>query len=360
MNAGVLGEENSLESIALKGFEIPENGLRVSTGHIELEPSTTQENTLHSINISRSGAKKQKVFKLLHCLVAVGRCFCVEALEGEVLIPDDYDSIYITPGDEDSHYSHQYVVFDSNRVFADYVLFAEYDPEGDEKLRYNTQQTTPDFFKSNEKIISDAYNRAKLSIEKQALDMSESDVSEESQILLLQGQLKTIEQQRFDVTRNAEEMETYLRELFKTALVNLHDITQLKMSALLSAEAEMRRRVEELEWMNQFITYQKEMVAPVPFLDSFQHHNLTKREKIKEISDVTQKSQQVLSTVLPDITAKGELEVRSTTQNLAVQFRAVRLENIQSTENEEDEEGKGYLIDDGRVLQHDSQECIVS
>jgi hypothetical protein len=115
LNAGVLGDENSMENIAINGFVIPENGLRVSTGHIELEPSTLQDNTLHSINVSRSG-KKQKVYKLLHCLAAVGRCFCVEALEGEVLIPEDYDSIYITPGDDDAHYAHQYVLFDAKRV----------------------------------------------------------------------------------------------------------------------------------------------------------------------------------------------------------------------------------------------------
>lgn len=105
-----------MESIALNGFVIPENGLRVSTGSIALEPSTLQDNTLHSVNVSIKGAKKQKVYKLLHCLASVGRCFCVEALEGEVLIPEEYDSIYITPSEKDSRYAHQYVVFDPKRV----------------------------------------------------------------------------------------------------------------------------------------------------------------------------------------------------------------------------------------------------
>jgi hypothetical protein len=231
--------------------------------------------------------------------------------------------------------------------------------DGDEKLKLSTQQVTPDFFKSNEKIIADAYNRAKTNVEKHLMDL-EGEFTEETQVNLLLGQLKKIELQRFEVTRNAEEMETYLRELFKSALVNLHDITQLKMSALLSTEAELRRRVEEVEWMDEFIAYQKEMVTPVSFLDSYLHHNLIKKEKIREMTTVSQTSQQTLSSVAADITAKGELDVRSQTQDLTLNFKAVRLENVQATENEQEEEGKGYVIDEGKVLQHEDQECIIS
>lgn len=187
---------------------------------------------------------------------------------------------------------------------------------------------------------------------------TDGEIDPEKQINMIQGQLQKIEEQRDEVTKNAEEMETYLRELFKTALVNLHDITQLKVSSLLSVEAELRRRAEEVEWMDEFIAYQKEMVAPVAFLDSYSQHSLVKKERFKELSTVSQRCQQVLATVSADITAKGELSVHSPSQDLNLHFKPIMLENAQG--EKEEEEAKGIIFDESKLLHLEDRECIIS
>jgi hypothetical protein len=66
----------------------------------------------------------------------------------------------------DALYQHKYVIFDDRRIFADYIAFVEYDPEGDEKLRIISisRHNDEEYFETNEKLINDAYDKAKATI----------------------------------------------------------------------------------------------------------------------------------------------------------------------------------------------------
>ncbi len=47
---------------------------------------------------------------------------------------------------------------------------------------------------------------------------------------------------------------------------------QQKLNLLLSDEAELRRRLQYYEWLDEFLRYEKEVVDPVEFLASCRHH----------------------------------------------------------------------------------------
>jgi hypothetical protein len=94
-------KDYSVVSIATQGFEVPQTGITVKTGTIFLDKSTMQDHTLTQndiVNSSLTGTRRRKVFKLLHCLVAPGRCFFASNKLTEVVVPKGYDSIYIQPG----------------------------------------------------------------------------------------------------------------------------------------------------------------------------------------------------------------------------------------------------------------------
>ena len=99
---------NTLENIAHIGFEIPENGLRVTQGRKQLDPSTHQASTsLHyngfqarqANSFDDNGDGRSKVYRLLHCLVKTGKSFCVDAenAKGSVSVPAGYDTVYLQP-----------------------------------------------------------------------------------------------------------------------------------------------------------------------------------------------------------------------------------------------------------------------
>lgn len=94
-------KDYSIEEIATEGFAIPETGLTVKTGMLRLDDDTAQDRTLNneaSLNMSLHGVKRKKIFKLLHCLVAPGKCFFVSNKLHEVVMPKGYNSIYLQPG----------------------------------------------------------------------------------------------------------------------------------------------------------------------------------------------------------------------------------------------------------------------
>ncbi len=91
----------SIEEIATEGFTIPETGLTVKTGMLHLDDNTAQDRTMQheaSLNMSLSGVKKKKIFKLLHCLVAPGKSYFTSNKLQEIVMPKGYDSLYIQPG----------------------------------------------------------------------------------------------------------------------------------------------------------------------------------------------------------------------------------------------------------------------
>jgi hypothetical protein len=177
--------------------------------------------------------------------------------------------------------------------------------------------------------------------------------------------LSTLEERRVEVCENAEKAQIELKEMYKKALSRLHVVTQTKLSDLLSDEAELRRRLEEIEWMNRFINYQKESVTPVNFLDSFQQHNLLKRDKIGGMEESLHCIADSMQRVLPDIETTGDFEVNSPSQPID-QHPELRLVDIHDPDrgvvDDESElnANAGIHIDDEALLLKQNQECIIS
>ncbi len=187
--------------------------------------------------------------------------------------------------------------------------------------------------------------------------------------------IELLERRRTEICENAKSMEAELRELFKKSISRLHELTQLKLSDLLSEEAELRRRLEEIEWMNQFIQYQKQNVTPVNFLDSFAQHNSLKKERAQSMDLTLGSISQALEEVKPDIQASGEMVVISPTTQLEDQsgYKLIPLSenkrfvydeqgNVLATVVEEPGEENGVYLDDEELLikNQDPNECKIS
>lgn len=125
-------------------------------------------------------------------------------------------------------------------------------------------------------IVKAAYNQAIAAIEKGSIE--ESDRSGET-IASIDKVMSNIEVKRKEIVSNAATAEEALKKHFREAIISLHDITQLKLSALLSSEADLRRRAEELTWLDNFMHYQKDIIPPIAFLDSFSQHTIVRRSK---------------------------------------------------------------------------------
>ena len=61
-------------------------------------------------------------------------------------------------------------------------------------------------------------------------------------------------------------------ELLQDTLLSLQEHTQSKMNALLSEEMELRRQFEQLNWMEEFLEYSKDRVAPTDALEMMRTH----------------------------------------------------------------------------------------
>lgn len=185
-----------------------------------------------------------------------------------------------------------------------------------------------------------------------------------------------LEKRRQEICENARNMENDLRDIFKRSISRLHEIAQMKLSNLLSDEAELRRRLEEVEWMNQFIHYQKQNVTPVNFLDSFAQHNKLKKERIVGMDVTLGNITLTLDQVKPDIQASGQMQVISPTTELQddPEYRIVPIDenqrilfdeqgNMLTTILEEPGEENGIYLDDEALLvnkQDPNEQCRIS
>ena len=101
-----IGSQNTLENIVCDGFNVPEAGIKLSVGRVNLSPETQQFSTSlippqeHSrANYEESSGSRQKFYRLMHCLFYPGKSFCIEKKTcGPVSIPQGYDSVYYQPG----------------------------------------------------------------------------------------------------------------------------------------------------------------------------------------------------------------------------------------------------------------------
>jgi len=229
-------------------------------------------------------AQEKRLYKIVYCLAASGKSFCIEAVEGTHLIPQGFDSLYLQPN-ADTQYNHTYVMFESAKILPLYLIYFEYDGQGDVVMKHQQQVTaqlsqqqptlsslpTTTTIVSSESIVKAAYAQAIEAIKKSTTEESErSNLS----VAAIDRSISIIEQKRNEVVANAAAAEITVKKQCRDAMIALHDTTQLKLSSLLSAEADLRRRSEELMWLDNFMHYQKDVVSPIAFLDSFAQHSI--------------------------------------------------------------------------------------
>ena len=104
-----------------------------------------------------------------------------------------------------------------------------------------------------------------------------------------------------DINRKSSEVEEQLYEIMQRALKQLENITKGKMSLLMSDHIELKRQLDEIQWMEKFIKYEFEVLSPNDFLLSWERHMNFRKSAISN-SFTTNK-------VMPDMKIDGFLNV---------------------------------------------------
>ena len=98
--------------------------------------------------------------------------------------------------------------------------------------------------------IADAYKSAIRSAEKDDPLMDGKKQAIFNHLSRIDDKLKMINQ-------NSSEIEERVYQLFREALFQLQTETQRKMAVLLGEEIELRRQLEQMEWLENFLRFVK-------------------------------------------------------------------------------------------------------
>jgi len=320
-----LNELNTLESLHSKGFTLPNSGdgMTFTTGDLDLDPN---EGTAH---------------RFLLCQVGVGRAFVVDDPSEQTVVPEGYDSLYLAlstsidgAGDAPDGgfgYRHDYTVMDAQQALPMYLVQFFIDPDGrnsetDFGAANRIDDRTPasidklydrhDFFDPilyvpvsvRDKMVG-SHSSGKLAQHKLIGigDAYESAVNESLKVdpILavrqeeIKSQLRAVDAKLRDVNRNAAMVEERIYKMLQEALFRLQDITQNKMSSLLAEEVELRRQLQQMEWMEAYLDLQREGASQVDFLNGWKCH-------VQLRADLARNSLRT-ATVLEGITADLEL-----------------------------------------------------
>ena len=104
-----------------------------------------------------------------------------------------------------------------------------------------------------------------------------------------------------DINRKSTEVEEQLYDIMQKALKMLENITKFKMSLLMSDHIELKRQLDEIQWMEKFIKYEFEVLSPNDFLLSWERHMACRKLAISNTFSTNK--------VLPDMKIEGFLNV---------------------------------------------------
>lgn len=373
-----LNGENTIQRIVERGIQVPEYGVRISCGNIHLEPVEEQEIKLgtHLQDSPKKIFKQKKVYRLLHVWACIGRPFVTEAKEGEIVIPHGYDSVYLQSAQNtdpnNGEYHHKFILYDTKKLFADYLVYLEYSPDGDEMLKETLEIDGFDLNSSfrrvsiastksqlNNSVIDEVYNKIISNIQSKEEELQNDTMpivmeTDDQSIYIDRAKdlLEYIEQRRAQVCENAIEVEGELRDQFKRALLELHDITQLKLSKLCSLEIEITRRIQELQWMNEFIQYQQPILDPLSFIESYSHHTKIKESNVLELEKPIEQAEATVQSIRPDIQFNGKIQVTSETEQITEQMlKQKQVVIINPTNQERKDFNRSTILEGGEIEQ---------
>jgi B-box zinc finger len=126
---------------------------------------------------------------------------------------------------------------------------------------------------------------------KDASDQSKTaDPQTEKYKATLRNLLATVKDKIESVAKNAQATENELYERLREALDTLHKFTRAKISVLLADQLELQRRYDEIEWADNFLRFQYDVLEARDYLKSWFRHLEAKGEIIMvsnlEISEV--------------------------------------------------------------------------
>eukprot|EP01006_Ploeotia_vitrea_P017777 TRINITY_DN49012_c0_g2_i1.p1 TRINITY_DN49012_c0_g2~~TRINITY_DN49012_c0_g2_i1.p1 ORF type:complete len:507 (+),score=25.73 TRINITY_DN49012_c0_g2_i1:74-1594(+) len=132
----------------------------------------------------------------------------------------------------------------------------------------------------------------------------ESEAVETKQNRITQ-QLTRIEERLNDIHDNATTVEKQVRAILDKIISRLHESTQSKLHYLLSDEAELKRQFHYFQWLESFLSYQREVINPVEFLTSFKYHSSLLQAVPSELLETS-------PIVLENLCLEGNLDILAT------------------------------------------------
>lgn len=124
--------------------------------------------------------------------------------------------------------------------------------------------------------IEDAYAKAVDTMERERSVIEEKRRTISAQMSAIEGKVQ-------GVHANGSYIEEALKCMVQDVLQCLQDATQARLNVLLSDESELRRQLAFYEWSDNFLQYQRELVDPVDFVQTYRRHSMLLRSSPSEV-----------------------------------------------------------------------------
>ena len=367
VDSSKLNEDNRIEEICSKGFNIPAAGLVFSVGSLKTE----------------SPLAFGRTYEFMLVKIAVGKSYTVnlDSIEGgKISTPRGFDSVYLYSSSPNT-YTHNYLMNDSAQILPSFLVHFELDPSLEEGIHvqlcdicqeskatlfcsadnavlcvdcdeeHHTRgnklmqrhkrvsiaekpkrfghcsfhlENTVEFYCStcmmpicvNCKMIGShstpetsthVFERIGEAYQRALAEAAEPDPLLEQKKVHLKQFLNLLDDRINEVKHNAEQVEAKIYKALQEALLQLQQETQSKISKLISAEMEIKRQLEEISWIECFLKYEQEILSPAYFMLAWGRHS-DLRSELQTTEELFE-----LQAVMPDIKMEGQLHVTTDT-----------------------------------------------
>lgn len=102
-------------------------------------------------------------------------------------------------------------------------------------------------------------------------------------------------------------MEENIYLILQEALRMLHEETQKKLSFLIADQVEIKRKYEQIQWIQQFLRYQMDILSPADYLNAWSRYLVLRNDLISVPLPVE-------TDVQPDMRVEGRITVLADTK----------------------------------------------
>lgn len=75
-----------------------------------------------------------------------------------------------------------------------------------------------------------------------------------------------------EINKKNDEIQNRIYEIMQDSLRQLEKITKKKMSLLMSDHIELKRQLDQIQWMEKYLNYEHDVLSPNDFLLSFSRY----------------------------------------------------------------------------------------